>query len=277
MNSQLESSAFIVALVCYFIASVLYVIAGGQKKGPAAGRAAFYSMVLAFVLHSMTLVARTVGAGRPPFTNMYEFTSLFAWGMALAFLFVDRRYAVRNLGLFVTPLVFVLAAVSMLFPREIMPVLPALQSYWLHFHVITAVLAYGALGISFGAAVMYIIREKAELSGEKSPGIAQWLPGTKILDSFIYRTIAFAFPFLTLVIVTGAVWAEQAWGSYWRWDPKETWSLITWIIYACYLHARLVAGWKGRRSAWMAISGFMAVLFTYFGVNLILASIHSYV
>jgi len=273
--SPLENDLFSLAVVCYLAAMVLYfvyTVRRQEKTGPA-----FWATALAFAFHTGSMVVRTVAAGRLPFTNMYEFTSLFAWGMALVFLFFERRYTVKALGAFVTPLIFVLIGYASLLPKEITPLMPALQSYWLQFHVITAILAYGGFGVSFAIAVMYLLKEKKSAADKNPEGFAKMLPDLKMLDELNYGAIAFAFPFMTLVIITGAIWAERAWGSYWSWDPKEVWALITWLIYVVHLHARYTYGWKGHRAAWMSIIGFIAVLITYFGVNLLLSSLHSYV
>ena len=155
---------------------------------------------------------------------------------------------------------------------------PALKSQWLTFHVLTAMFAYGAFAVSFGLGIMYLLKLSKENKGKKSSsqGIVSRFPTLEVLDELAYKVVGFAFPLLTLCIITGAIWANYAWGTYWSWDPKETWSLITWIIYAGYLHARLMYGWKGKRAAWMAVFGFAAVLFTFFGVNYLLPGLHSY-
>lgn len=173
---------------------------------------------------------------------------------------------------------------------------PALKSQWLTFHVITAILAYGAFAVAFGLGVMYLLKyrlapvnadkahnldkankeNKENKASEETAGFISRFPPLDTLDELAYRVVGFAFPLLSLCIITGAIWANYAWGTYWSWDPKETWSLITWIIYAGYLHARLMYGWKGKRAAWMAVFGFAAVLFTFFGVNYFLPGLHSY-
>jgi cytochrome c-type biogenesis protein CcsB len=148
--------------------------------------------------------------------------------------------------------------------RKIQPLIPALQSNWLHIHVITCFVAYAAFVISFICGLLYLIKWK------------NVVPPKEMLEEINYRSVMVGFPMLSAGILTGAVWAHYAWGSYWSWDPKETWSLITWIIYALFLHARFVKGWKGRRIAFISIIGFLSVIFTYFGVNFILSGLHSY-
>jgi cytochrome c-type biogenesis protein CcsB len=150
--------------------------------------------------------------------------------------------------------------------------MPALQSNWLAFHVITCFFGYAAFAVSFGISLLFLIQHRWEMI---SAGIG-WLPNTKKLDEINYRAIVLGFPMLTVGIITGAAWANYAWGNYWSWDPKETWSLITWLIYAAFLHARITRDWRGRRMAILSLIGFMAVLFTYFGVSYILSGLHSY-
>lgn len=276
MISQWENNLFSLAVLIYLVSMILYFYAAARRRENV-GRLAFYAVSAAFVLHTAAMIVRTAEAGHLPFSNMYEFTSLFAWGTALVFIFVEKRYSIRVLGVFTTPLIFALIGYTSVLPKDIKPLVAALQSYWLQIHVFTAILAYGGFGVSFGTAVAYLIRERKEASGRVSGGLSHLLPSLKVLDELNYGAIAFAFPFMTLVLITGAIWAERAWGAYWSWDPKETWALITWIIYAIYLHARFTRGWGGRRAAWLSIIGFLAVLFTYFGVNLLLSGLHSYV
>ena len=274
MISQWENNLFSMAVFLYLLSLILYfAITTRWRKNT--GKAAFYVVIAAFVFHTTALIIRTEEAGRLPFSNMYEFTSLFAWGVVLLFIYVEKRYSLRILGIFVLPLVFGLLGYASVLPKDIRPLAASLQSFWLQIHVFSAVLAYGGLGVSFGTAVAYLLREMGESKGIR--GLNQFLPGLKVLEELTYGAIAFAFPLLTMVLITGAIWAERAWGSYWSWDPKETWALITWIIYAVYLHARFTRGWEGTRAAWMSILGFLAVLFTFFGVNLILSGLHSYV
>jgi cytochrome c-type biogenesis protein CcsB len=150
---------------------------------------------------------------------------------------------------------------------ELQPLVPALQSNWLTAHVVTCFIGYAAFAVGFAASGAYLLK------GGKGEGL---LPSGKVLDDVAYRAVAVGFPFLTMGILTGAIWANYAWGTYWSWDPKETWSLITWLVYAAYLHARFTAGWRGQRLAWLSAVGFAAVVFTYWGVNFVLSGLHSY-
>ncbi len=209
----------------------------------------------------------TVGTGHGPFTNQYEFSVSFAWGILLAYVYFEHKYHVRTIGLLVLPIAaaFLLYAISM--GATANPLVPALQNPPLLItHIVVAVVAYGAFSISFATAVLYLIQPE----GGKAA-----LPKPALLDEMGYRAVIIAFPLMTLTVVIGALWAEKAWGSYWTWDPKETASLITWLIYGAYLHARVARGWVGRRAAWLLVLGFVSVLFTFFG-NLFFGGLHSY-
>ena len=203
-----------------------------------------------------------------PLSNFYESLIFFAWCLPALGLLAFRRYLKGYLGALVALLAsLLLAYASFGVDSSIKPLMPALKSNWLLIHVVTAFLGYAAFALAFGTAILYLFQERRPRPS---------LPPLPLLDSLIYRTTVLGFLLLTLGIATGAVWAETAWGRYWSWDPKETWSLITWFIYAALLHARLLKGWHGRRIAWLAVLGFMAVLFTYFGVSFLLSGLHSY-
>jgi cytochrome c-type biogenesis protein CcsB len=160
---------------------------------------------------------------------------------------------------------------------EIEPLIPALQSNWLTYHVMTCFLSYSAFAISFGSSITYLMKlRKASKNNPGQKEADEMLPSMESLDEIIYKTVAIGFLLLSIGIITGAVWANYAWGSYWSWDPKETWSLITWFVYAAFIHARLTRGWRGRRTAILSIFGFAAVLFTFLGVNFLLSGLHSY-
>jgi cytochrome c-type biogenesis protein CcsB len=220
---------------------------------------------LAFL--SAMLVFRTVATGHGPFANMYEFSVAFSWGILALHIWFERRYHQRLVGLLTLPVAVALMAYAMTVPSTIEPLVPALQNnLLLTVHVAVAIVAYGSFTIAFGAAMLYLVQ----------PEGGRWgLPRPEILDEIGYRAIVIGFPFLTLVLVLGALWAEIAWGRYWGWDPKETASLVTWLIYGAYLHARVTYGWRGRRSAVILLIGFAATLFTYFG-NLFFTGLHSY-
>ncbi len=186
---------------------------------------------------------------------------------------IEYKHENRVIGAFAMPIAFLtMAYASLGVSNKIQPLIPALKSNWLIAHVLTCFLGYAAFAIAFGLSIMYLLRQKENLP---SDDLFARLPKAMILDELTHQMVMFGFLFLSAGIITGAIWANSAWGTYWSWDPKETWSLITWFIYAILLHARLMRGWHGRRIAYISIAGFMAVLFTYFGVNL-LPGLHSY-
>ncbi len=241
------------------------------------GRTATGILGLAWVLNTVGIGMRwaesyELGHGRIPLSNQYESMVLFAWAIALIYLVMELRYRMKALGAFVVPLPFLaLGLGGLFFESNIRPLVPALQSNWLTAHVITCFFGYAAFAVSFGVSALYLLRDW--LGDERSP---KALPPASVLDDINYKAIAVGFPFLSLGIITGAMWADSAWGTYWSWDPKETWSLITWLVYATFLHARLARGWSGRRTAILSVAGFAATLFTYFGVNYLLQGLHSY-
>jgi len=265
----------------YLFATFFYV-AYLAFRTRAVGNIATSLAVLGVVVHTVGMALRWVesyrmGIGHAPLSNMYESMSFFAVSVMAAYLVVEWKFKVKTLGAVVAPIAFIiLAANALFFPDDIRPLVPALQSDWLLYHVITSFVSYGAFAVSFGISLLYLIKMKAEKGGLKEGSILGMFPDLKILDEVNYKSIAVGFPLLSLGIITGAAWANYAWGTYWSWDPKETWSLITWFIYAAYLHARLTRGWQGRRAALLSIVGFLAVVFTYFGVNFLLSGLHSY-
>lgn len=274
---SLESYSFYLTIIAYFLAMIVYWIWMGSKN-KAVEKVAAGLAVIGWAGNTITLITRTMLAHRLPLSNGYEFILTFCWATVLILLYSEFRFKLKALGAFVMPVPFLLLAFIVMTvganERIIHAIPPALKSYWLTFHVITAIFSYGGFAVSFGLAIMYLIKTRTRTN--PNAGIVARFPDAGVLDELCYKVIIFAFSFLTLVIVTGAIWANYAWGTYWSWDPKETWSLITWFIYAGYLHARLMYDWRGKRAAWLAVFGFAAVLFTFFGVNYLLPGLHSY-
>jgi cytochrome c-type biogenesis protein CcsB len=216
------------------------------------------------------VVVRWIAAGRPPVANMYEFTIAMAWGSALFYVIFERVYGQRSLGVVLLPGIAALCAIPLLFfPGEIEPLIPALQANRIMaLHVGTMMLSYSALSVSFGAAVLYLVQDGKRRFAR--------LPSGGLLEEIAHKSVLVGFPMLALGIALGAWWAHDAWGRYWGWDPKETSALVTWLIYAGYLHARSLRGWRGKRAAGVLILGYVGVLFTYFVVNLWVSGLHSY-
>ncbi len=223
--------------------------------------------VLTLTFITLTIVFRVIQTGHGPFSDMYEFALAFAWGIVVMGVFFEWRYktaSVKNMGLIVALLLLIFATVQHAKPEPLVPALQ--QSLLLSVHVASAVVAYGILTIGFGAAVLFLIQNRHNSS---------WLPDKEVLDTMSYQSVVIGFPFLTLLIILGALWADIAWGRYWGWDPKETASLVTWLLYAAYLHARLMRGWRYTKTAILLIVGFGAILLTFFG-NYIFTGLHAY-
>ncbi len=262
----------------YALASIFYIGSWTFKKDILA-KMGLWVLVIGFTGNTLGILLRWIesyqmGYGHAPFSNMYESLVFFSWTVAALYLFVEYKFRERIIGVFATPLIFLAIAYASLSPsitNKISPLIPALKSNWLIAHVITCFLGYAGFAVAFGFSIMYLM--KPEENGHAT--IMSRLPSLDVIDELIHQMVMFGFLFLTIGIITGAVWANSAWGTYWSWDPKETWSLITWFIYAILLHLRMMRGWHGKRISWVSILGFMAVLFTYFGVNL-LPGLHSY-
>ena len=285
---ELSQYAFAATIAALSLAILLYLInvigARGLRMMSLAGGGSFSTSTLDSVLDTggrygtiltvnaaafltASLVFRAIASGHGPFSNMYEFSLAFGWGALVLYLYFEVRYRLRTLALVVLPIALGMLVYATTLPSEIRPLVPALQNdLWLTVHVAVAILAYGAFTLAFGAAVLFLIQARDNI---------RWLPRRAVLDEMAYRAVMVGFPMMALVIILGAVWAQIAWGSYWTWDPKETASLVTWLIYGGYLHARVVRGWRGQRSALLLILGFGAMLFTYFG-NYFLGGLHSY-
>ena len=239
----------------------------GESVSSTAGRYGTILTVNAFAFLTASLVFRWIAAGHGPFSNMYEFSLAFAWGALALYLYFELRYRLRTLALLVLPIAMGLLIYATTLPSEITPLVPALQNdLLLTVHVAVAIIAYGAFALAFCTAILFLVQRRDSI---------RWLPRSTVLDEMGYKAVMVGFPMMALVIILGALWADIAWGQYWSWDPKETASLVTWLIYGGYLHARVLRGWRGQRSALLLILGFAATLFTYYG-NLFFGGLHSY-
>jgi cytochrome c-type biogenesis protein CcsB len=296
---QLAYSTFLAGFGLTAIASICYVTlalwprvvyrAAATTAGPTLtvaargqapawlGQAASSATWLAVLALTMSLGARWVAGGRPPYANMWEFTVGFGWGILLFHSIFELRVPSnirwapdRTTGAFLLPVVLTMFASALaFFSSDVHSLIPALQANRiLGAHVATIMLAYAALSVSFGAAAAYLLQGRNRRFAR--------LPSADTLEDIANRSVLVGFPLLTLGVALGAYWAYSAWGRYWGWDPKETSALVVWLIYAAYLHARNLRGWKGTGAAWILIVGFAAVLFTYFAVNLWVSGLHSY-
>ncbi len=234
-----------------------------------------YILVAALCVHTIGIILRWIYLKHPPLVSFHEVFSFLAWALALAFLLFQAGHKLKALGAFVTPIITILLIMSLIQPKAILPLPPALKSYWLPIHASICLIAYALLTMAFCISVMYLIQER-QIKKKRLGAIFKRLPSLQTLDKMAEKCLKIGFPLLTLGIITGSIWAEKAWGAYWSWDPKETWSLITWFLYAALLHQRLTVGWRGKRSAYMTIIGFLALLFTFLGVTYLLPGAHSY-
>ena len=270
-----------ITTLAYLLSAMLY-IAIFVFRAKKLGLAATLVTACAFLINTAGIGLRwqesyQAGIGYAPLSNMYESLVFFAWAIAIFYLGLEWKYKNRILGAFSMPFAFLsiaYASLSSQFDKEIKPLIPALQSNWLIAHVITCFVGYAAFAVASGMGIMYLIKDRK--AGAAPGSLLSSLPELKVIDDIIHKTLVFGFLWLSAGIITGAVWANSAWGTYWSWDPKETWSLITWFVYAATLHARFTRGWGGRRIAWLAILGFLSVIFTYYGVNFLLSGLHSY-
>ena len=276
MNS---SNILSITTFVYGLAGFCYIYAWVFNK-PSVGKAGTWVAILGLAGNTAGIALRWVesyqlGFGHAPLSNLYESLVFFAFTIIIIYLFIERKYQNQVIGAFITPIAFLALAYASMSPNisdRIQPLIPALKSNWLIAHVIACFIGYGAFAVACGVSFMYLVKHR---SSDNKSSMLNLLPDVDLLDDLNHRLVMFGFLFLSAGIITGAVWAYSAWGRYWGWDPKETWSLITWFVYATLLHARMMRGWRGKRTAFLSIGGFAAVLFTYFGVNL-LPGLHSY-
>ncbi len=291
------SLMFFTMAFAFYAATALFYIGYWLLRREWIGQTATIMAYIAALATTMVLIARAGESGHAPFSNLYESMILFVWALTIGYLWLEHRYKIKVIGAFVMTISFLAVLSASLLPyrfKSVEPLNPALQSKWkwlvgilepmgleryaigwLDFHVFTTFIGYAAFAIAFGLSIMYLLKERSE-ARKKGNFLVDSFPDTRILDELSYRGIAWGFPFLSLGIISGAIWANYAWGTYWSWDPKETWSLITWFVYAAYLHARVTRGWRGKKSAYLSIAGFIAVVFLYWGVSFILPGLHAY-
>lgn len=270
------NDTFLISIVTftYFFAALAFLIAIIFHK-KFMDKWALVITVAGLMLQTSAIIMRWIhsyqlGIGHAPLSNFYESLVFFSWSIIFVYLIIRKRYQNSFVGILSTFSAFLILSYASLSGNvncTIQPLIPALQSNWLISHVISSFLAYACFAIAFGTSILYLLKIKMKVG---------MLPDATFLDEVTYKMISIGFVLLTLCIITGAAWADRAWGRYWGWDPKETWSLITWLIYGTFLHARLARGWNGLRMSVISIAGFIAVIFTYLGVNYVLSGLHSY-
>jgi cytochrome c-type biogenesis protein CcsB len=286
----------------YALAMLLYAAEfafGRRGRGGRFGRVAVAATVAGWGLHVGSVATRGFAAHRVPWGDMYEFSSMASLVAVTVFLVMLSRERVRLLGAFVlAPVVLYLGLAGTVLYAPAGPLQPVLNSYWIKIHVVAAIVASGAFMFATVVTLLYLCKERyerrfpslgpgaaavievgapvTEAVSTPNGGLLRRLPSAATLDRLAYRTIAFGFPVWTFAVIAGAIWAEKAWSAYWTWDPKETWSFITWLGYAAYLHARATAGWRGRRAAVVSLVAFGCLLVDYYLVNTVITGLHSY-
>jgi cytochrome c-type biogenesis protein CcsB len=258
-------------------------LVAGAENDPAAsrrveqfGRIGVALTIIGFLLSVAGVVTRALAAQRAPWGNMFEFTITAMVLFVGVYLILVWRAGLRWLGLPVTLLAAVGNGLAVtVFYVEVAPLVPALHSVWFLIHIVAAAISGAAFSVGGVMSILYLIKKRAEGRGTVRGYLGQ-LPDSRRMDLIAYRFLAFAFPLWTFTVAAGAIWAQYAWGRYWGWDPKETWALVTWVIYACYLHARSTAGWRGTKAAVIAIIGLASFWFNFVGINLLVSGLHSY-
>jgi cytochrome c-type biogenesis protein CcsB len=265
---------FRLTLSLYFAATAgfLYFIIRRRKK------VGFWShriLLLGFILHTVSLLIEYYHLGAVPGMSLKSSLAFFSWAIVAAYIIFEAKFSIPVLGSFVAPLSVILMILSSTIPISPVMVRPIFKGLWLPIHVTTSLLGDGIFVIAFIAGIMYLIQER-QIKTKRLGAFYARLPSLNILDSINYHAISYGFLLLSIGMITGSIVAQGAHGSFWRWDPKEVWSLLTWLCYAVLLHQRMAIGWRGRRSALMAIACFFVLIFTFLGVNLLMEGYHSF-
>lgn len=247
------------------------------------GHMATMVTVIGWLVNTLALVTRAqerlhLSGTFAPWSNQFEAMAYVSWAIILGYVLLEVTYQLKAIGAFVVGIGFIAMGAASLLPYRYQtaePLVPALNSYWIYIHVSVTLTSYAAFAVAGGLGVMYLVREGAERRRYHSSMLAS-LPDLETIDELGYKAITVGFPLLAFGIILGAMWANYAWGGYWSWDPKETWSLIVWLIYGAYIHARMTRGWEGRRAAIYAVFGLFMVIFCFWGVNFLLSGLHAY-
>jgi cytochrome c-type biogenesis protein CcsB len=255
---QAATGAYVLAAAGY----ISYIFKPDQKW---AGKASLWATFVGFLFHIVYFSLRWSEAGRIPITNFFEAANFLGMGIIFVFLIMEFRFKIAALGSFMLPLVVILMIPVFLLSGEITQLNPVLMSGWLGVHTTLAVLGDAAFAFASIVSIMYLVQER-QLKAKQLGAIFHRLPSLDIMDTLAYKALTLGWPLFTLGMITGSIWANSAWGSYWSWDPKETWSLITWVIYLVLLHLRTI-GWRGRKMAVLSIVGFVFVLLSFFVVS----------
>jgi len=266
---------FHITAAAYFVATLVF-IAYLVKHSVGLVRAGRYILYGGFVAHSLTLVLRLIEAGHAPVASLHESLTLYAWLTVAVYVVLLFKYRMEVLGAFVAPFALLLTVTASLLPSEIVPLAPLLESYWLPVHVVLAFLGNTFFALACIAGIMYLIQDRY-LKKHKIKGLYFILPSLEVLDDLGYKCLTYGFSFLTLAIISGAIWSDYSLGTYWSWGARQDWSLITWILYAALLHGRLTTGWRGRKSAIFSVAAFAILLGSFFIIYFIVGASHGLV
>lgn len=269
---QFEAIVMWAAVTAYALGAVAFVVGYvlGIERAVVAG---LWAAGAGLVVHTVAIGVRWERVGHGPFLGFYEVVSSFAWIAVAMFLIVAIRYpGLRIVGVILMPVAFLFMGGAMLAPKSGSEITPTLASWWLNIHVAFAKLSYAAFVVAFALGIVFIVRERGWLT--RLSDVLAKLPRQEVIEDLTFKFVAVGFIFLGIMIAAGAIWANEAWGRYWAWDPIETWSLIAWIVYAVVLHLRLTMGWRGTRFAWAVVAALPVVLFALIGVPVVYQSIH---
>ncbi len=273
---QIDNVMYLTATTFYALSSILYIYCLVSKKEDRI-KYALTGAVAGLLFHSVSIALRWIETGHGPYINMYEVLSKYAWFSVAIFLIIQQKYEkIKIAGFIVMPVTFLIMGVGLTYSRDIEMIPASLRSYWLIAHVVFANLAFGSILVAVGVAALYILKERRFHDIElKDASFYKRLPELKVMDELMYQFVAAGILFLTIMIGSGAIWANQTWGRYWGWDPIETWSLISWFMYAICLHLRVNVGWAGKRFAWFIIFSIFVLAFSLFGVGLVYSGLHT--
>lgn len=265
--ASVESYLFWLALSVYCVVIALYSYAMVFQR-ERAWTWGYRALIAGFVFHAAAITVRWIMTGHVPTVGNYENANLCALFLVAVTLGYSLKYPdSRATGLFILPVVVLTMGFGAMADRQISPMVASLRSWWLYIHIFFAWLVTGAMSFAFGASILFLVKEKKKRYGSDLPVFFQRLPSLKRLDELIYRNVIYGFIAYAAMIASGALWAKDLWGAYWSWDPVETWSLSSWLIYGLILHLRFTFGWGGRRMAWMVIFALISVFIVMFGVN----------
>lgn len=272
--AEIDWILYLTATTFYAISSILYIYCLVFKKEEKL-KFAMSSAIIGLLFQSISITLRWIETDHGPYITMYEVLSKYAWFSVVVFLLAQRKYEkIKIAGFIVMPAVLLIMGVGSTYSRDIQMIPASLRSYWLIAHVVFANLAFGSLLVATGIAALYILKESDQKSNNQVSFYNRF-PELKVMDELMYQFVAAGLLFLSIMIGTGAIWANQTWGRYWGWDPTETWSLIVWFIYGICLHLRMNSGWSGRKIAWYIILSLFVLAFSLFGIGYVYSGLHT--